>query len=182
MEAEWEYACRAGTVTDYAIGDDKCLLAKYAVYASSLSEVCGTRLPNGWGLFDCHGHTWEWRSDWKSLCGSGKDVSDPMGPARGNSRVLHDGAWDSNVLFILSATKLSLTPVGRHSFRYGSRVARTYPLIGVTALLLSLLYVVSTRHRAALTTVSGRNRPSWLYDRNLHRFVGHPHRLLSSPC
>ena len=65
-EAEWEYACRAGTTTDFACGADAELLRKYAVYAAEPAPgpaPCGSKLPNGWGLFDMHGNVFEWCQD-----------------------------------------------------------------------------------------------------------------------
>ena len=59
-EAEWEYACRAGTTTEYASGGDEETLRKYAVCQASHAASCGSKLPNGWGLFDMHGNVWEW--------------------------------------------------------------------------------------------------------------------------
>jgi len=65
-DAEWEYACRAGTSTIYSFGDDVIWLDDYAVYRSNQNraEPCGIKLPNGWGLFDMHGNVDE-------LCGGG---------------------------------------------------------------------------------------------------------------
>ncbi len=59
-EAEWEYACRAGTTTEFASGDDEEMLRRYAVLQASRSAAAGSKLPNGWGLFDMHGNVWEW--------------------------------------------------------------------------------------------------------------------------
>jgi formylglycine-generating enzyme required for sulfatase activity len=61
--AEWEYACRAGTTTEFASGSDEEILRKYAVFQASCSAPCGSKLPNGWGLFDMHGNVIEWSWD-----------------------------------------------------------------------------------------------------------------------
>ncbi|MGB0600365.1 MAG: SUMF1/EgtB/PvdO family nonheme iron enzyme [Rubripirellula sp.] len=61
--AEWEYACRAGTTTTYSFGDDAKWLDSYGVSRSDSTEVCGSRLPNAWGLFDMHGNVYEWCDD-----------------------------------------------------------------------------------------------------------------------
>lgn len=71
-EAEWEYACRAGTVTTFSHGDDESLLDRYQ---SQHSELPGTKLPNGWGLFSLHGNLAEW-------------VHDPEGPFPGETTLI----------------------------------------------------------------------------------------------
>lgn len=92
--AEWEYACRAGTTTEFACGNDAELLHKYAVFLSGTTGPCGSKLPNGWGLFDMHGNVYEWCHDWVGPYGDG-DVIDPMGPAQampGGCRVHRGGS------------------------------------------------------------------------------------------
>lgn len=62
-EAEWEYGCRAGTTTEFVCGNDEQFLPRYAVYRSNQTGICGSRLPNPWGLFDVHGNVYEWCQD-----------------------------------------------------------------------------------------------------------------------
>jgi formylglycine-generating enzyme required for sulfatase activity len=64
-ETEWEYACRAGSTTEYCCGNDTLYLASYAVYDTpeSKTEPCASRAPNAWGLFDMHGNLMEWCED-----------------------------------------------------------------------------------------------------------------------
>ncbi len=126
-EAEWEYACRANTVTEYAMGDDESLPKKYGVYAASQTEICGSRLPNGWGVFDCHGNVFEWCHDWYGPYGSEEAVSDPIGPARGNSRVMRGGSFDNVAPDLRSALRYVNNPDIRIIY-YGFRPARTYNL------------------------------------------------------
>ena len=93
-EAEWEYACRAGTTTAYSFGDDKSSLGDYAWYSENsrgnLNEVA-TKKPNPWGLFDMHGNVFEWCEDWHE--GSLSGGNDPKGPSAGSDRVFRGGNW-----------------------------------------------------------------------------------------
>jgi formylglycine-generating enzyme required for sulfatase activity len=73
-EAEWEYACRAGTTTEYASGGDEEILRKYAVFQASRTASGASKLRNGWGLFDMHGNVSEW-------CWDGYDDYDAKSPA-----------------------------------------------------------------------------------------------------
>ena len=82
-EAEWEYACRAGTTTEFASGSDEEMLRKYAVFQASRTASCGSKLPNGWGLFDMHGNVWEWCWDGYEKYDAKSPAVDPTG-ARGS--------------------------------------------------------------------------------------------------
>jgi formylglycine-generating enzyme required for sulfatase activity len=92
-EAEWEYACRAGTTTAYGFGDDAELLKGYGVFRSSSTAVCGSKLPNIHGLFDMHGNVWEWchdKYDGKLPGGTDPSVNASSGEV---DRVLRGGGW-----------------------------------------------------------------------------------------
>jgi formylglycine-generating enzyme required for sulfatase activity len=105
-EAEWEYACRAGSKTTWSFGDDEKALGCYAWYRENRFELpvwknideyahqVGLKKPNAFGLYDMHGNVWEWCHDFQ-----GRDYykqspeKDPQGPASGSSRVLRGGSW-----------------------------------------------------------------------------------------
>jgi serine/threonine protein kinase/formylglycine-generating enzyme required for sulfatase activity len=127
-EAEWEYACRAGTTTDFACGSDQELLRKYAVFQSRRTAPVGGKLPNAWGLFDMHGNLWEWCHDWYCAYDAG-DVADPTGPseqpsAEASNRVNRGGRWRSGASSCRSADRGG-SPPGDRAGNDGFRVARS---------------------------------------------------------
>jgi eukaryotic-like serine/threonine-protein kinase len=94
-EAEWEYACRAGTRTRWSFGDDEGRLADHAWYGGNAGgepQPAGQKKPNPWGLYDMHGNVWEWCWD---LYGPFEPASaeDPAGPADGAGRLLRGGSF-----------------------------------------------------------------------------------------
>ena len=91
-EAQWEYACRAGTTTVYSYGDTAD--RDYMWYSGSRTKAVGTKLPNPWGLYDMHGNVGEWCSDWYKEYNNSSDT-DPTGPATGDRRVFRGGYWGS---------------------------------------------------------------------------------------
>ncbi len=120
-EAEWEYACRAGSLARYSFGDDHCALDEYAWWNSTDGRAMpvGALKPNGWGVYDMHGNALEWVSDWYSRayyaeCMWNGLVQDPSGPKNGRVHVLRGGAWHvSNPLALTCAARLPLPVLDR---------------------------------------------------------------------
>jgi len=129
-EAEWEYACRAGTPTAYSFGDDASKLGQYAWHrdnSGNTTHVVRLKLPNPWGLYDMHGNVYEWCQDWYEDYGNEKVVIDPTGPVSGGRRVLRGGAFLSSPRIVLAANRDFSLP-GRRYRLSGFRLARTCDL------------------------------------------------------
>ena len=114
-EAEWEYACRAGTTTPYHFGDSWGKLTKYAWYRDNSSKTTrsvGQLSPNAWGLYDMHGNIYEWCQDWFSWFGpsTAEPAVDPVGPGSGYYRVLRGGSFESNRCAVRSALRYRYAP------------------------------------------------------------------------
>ena len=112
-EAQWEYACRAGTATTYYWGD--AMDGAYAWYAGNFGSKTypvGTRLPNAWGLYDMSGNVWEWCRDWYGTLAYG---TEPNGSASGSRRVGRGGSWDGSSGDCASSNRISNDPSYRDS-------------------------------------------------------------------
>ena len=128
-EAEWEYACRAGTLTRWSFGDGAGRLGDYAWYAGnyvpfSSTKAVGGKLPNGWGLYDMHGNVWEWVQDWygEDYYKSSPRV-DPQGPTSGASRVMRGGHFGAGAQYVRSAGRYDAPP-GIRYYGIGVRLLR----------------------------------------------------------
>ncbi len=122
-EAEWEYACRAGTTTEFARGNDEEMLPKYAVIQSITTAASGIKLPNGWGLFDMHGNVWEWCWDGSGNYDAKSSDVDPMGAVGVPRRVLRGGCWNDGVGIPRASNRNGYPPEDRNIYT-GFRVAR----------------------------------------------------------
>jgi formylglycine-generating enzyme required for sulfatase activity len=99
-EAEWEYACRAGTATRWSFGDNPAELAKYGWFkgnAGGTTHPVQEKQPNAWGLYDMQGNVAEWCNDFYSERYDASGPSkDPTGPTSGDERVLRGGSWSTD--------------------------------------------------------------------------------------
>jgi formylglycine-generating enzyme required for sulfatase activity len=125
-EAEWEYACRAGTTTRLSFGDDEDALGQYAWYAANSKDQThpvGEKKPNAFGLYDMHGNVWEW-------CWDGYDAAyyqkspavDPRGPDPASDRVFRGGSQNNEPRYARSAYRYGFEPDTRHDY-LGFRLA-----------------------------------------------------------
>ena len=131
-EAEWEYACRAGTTTPFHFGETISLdQANYDgdyAYGNGKKGVrrlkttpVGAFPANAFGLHDMHGNLYQWCQDWYGDYPQ-NDVTDPQGPEKGQARVLRGGSWKSSPVSCRSAERLWYEPETRF-YLYGFRVA-----------------------------------------------------------
>jgi len=113
-EAEWEYACRAGTTTKYSLGNAPEKLGQYAWFkanANDTSHPVGQKKPGPWGFYDMHGNVWEWCNDYYSEdYYQNSPAENPTGPAAGDERVLRGGSWASGAQSACSSCRYSETP------------------------------------------------------------------------
>jgi formylglycine-generating enzyme required for sulfatase activity/predicted Ser/Thr protein kinase len=120
-EAEWEYACRAGTKTNWSFGDDETVMWDYAWYDKNTLRLerpeiplarthpVGQKKPNPWGFYDMSGNAWEWCQDWAAPY-LAADAVDPTGPTSGEKRIIRGGDWHSDAKFARSGHRGHKSP------------------------------------------------------------------------
>ena len=120
-EAEWEYACRAGTTSKYSFGDSESQLVYYAWCSQNSgmkTHPVGTRKPNAWGLYDMHGNVWEFCQDWYAKDWYSKGPAEnPLNERYGDntSRVIRGGHWGTHAYTCGVADRPYNYPTGRYS-------------------------------------------------------------------
>ena len=135
-EAEWEYACRAGTTSPFHTG--ACLSADQANFNGYIPfagcqegmyraepVAVGSFAPNAWGLHDMHGNIYEWCWDWRQEYPRQR-VNDPTGPDQGDLRTFRGGCWAADASRCCSATRQKIAPRARLDF-LGFRLVRSVP-------------------------------------------------------
>jgi formylglycine-generating enzyme required for sulfatase activity len=126
-EAQWEYACRAGSTTRFNFPGSESQLNEYSWYqhiSEGKSHPVGMKKPNAWLLYDMTGNVWQWCQDWYEADYYGKSpAEDPEGPATGTNRVFRGGSWNNPWPSCRSANRGADKP-GYHDNLLGVRVAR----------------------------------------------------------
>jgi formylglycine-generating enzyme required for sulfatase activity len=129
-EAQWEYACRAGTTTPWHCAANEASLHEFSWFAANsgrMTKPVGEKLPNAWGLYDMHGNVWEWCADWHSEDYYAQSPqNDPRGPTTGLKRVARGGSKSPGAWNCRSASRGRNTP-DDHRDTHGLRMACEIP-------------------------------------------------------
>jgi formylglycine-generating enzyme required for sulfatase activity len=129
-EAQWEYACRAGTETEFCFGDDPGKMGDYAWYQTNArktgeeyAHAVGKKKPNAWGLYDMHGNVWEWcRDGYAADFYTTSGAVDPENTSATQLRAVRGGSWHNDPLHCRSAGRNSWTGTSYRHYNYGFRV------------------------------------------------------------
>jgi len=127
-EAEWEYACRAGSTTEYYTGSTERDLALAGWYgyeggnSDNRTHPVAEKKPNAWGLYDMHGNVLEWTNDWYGDYDPGA-TTNPTGNDRGFYKALRGGSWFSEASYCRSAFRINDRP-DRNAYFTGFRIVR----------------------------------------------------------
>ena len=178
-EAQWEYACRAGSTTEFHFGDDPGQLTDYAWFQGNMNwpgqpgfqgkafyHDVGEKKPNSWGLFDMHGGVWEWCADrYNADYYFVSELVDPVGPKDGRFRVLRGGSWFRYAKYTRSGYRRFFHPEGSSG--------------GVTAWIndfgCRLVINLDEDSQPARTTQErGRNLPQVQLAENLVKYEANP--------
>ena len=119
-EAQWEYACRAGS-TEPRYGPLEHV-AWYDDNSEAETKDVGNKVPNAWGLYDMLGSVWEWCHDWAGTYDS-EHAYDPIGAAEGTDRVVRGGSWFDSAEYVRAADRHLIEPASRYAL-FGFRVVR----------------------------------------------------------
>ena len=109
-EAEWEYACRAGSTNRFSFGEETGEADKYAwtdENSEATSHPVGQKLPNAWGLYDMHGNVWEWVQDWFAQYPV-ESQTNPVGPSTSKFKVFRGGGWNNEIQFARSGNRFMM--------------------------------------------------------------------------
>ena len=129
-EAEWEYACRGGTITEWYFGNDPTIAGSYAWYSGNTNNTTnkvGQKLPNPFGLYDMVGNVSQWCQDYTTFSGytSAAQV-DPVGPLTGTNRILRGGCYYQGPDYLRSAQRSNSWPTNT-AYEIGFRVVLAVP-------------------------------------------------------
>ncbi|MDR2734755.1 MAG: formylglycine-generating enzyme family protein [Spirochaetota bacterium] len=122
-EAEWEYACRAGSTTAYSLGNTwNDAWGWYGWNSGNRAHEVGKKTPNAWGLYDIHGNVWEWVWDWYGEYTG--IATEPKGPGTGSYRVNRGGGLEHSAQILRSAFRVGVYYPHERDFSIGFRVVR----------------------------------------------------------
>jgi formylglycine-generating enzyme required for sulfatase activity len=127
-EAQWEYACRAGSRKKFFFGDDEQALTQHAWYGANSerkTHPVGQKKPNAWGLYDIHGNASNWTADWYAADYYQKSPKeDPAGPGAGTWRVVRGGNWSDEARSLRAARRSGIFPPSYRGTFGGFRVVQ----------------------------------------------------------